>query len=167
MDHILEVFTFKNEVYVISIHRGMKICSIVDDVCRRWTLVKEQVELKCHILEMNNSVMKLLNGEDIDRTIDMHAILGEKMINIDVHVSGSVEIISFRASGEQSSVSNNIGFNVSGSSSQDMRLRSDLWQNVIYSTGQIFLSVEQLRNDLTNYGKPKPLSHPTRTNEMY
>ncbi|MQM15022.1 hypothetical protein Taro_047956, partial [Colocasia esculenta] len=137
MDCIPAIFTFKNEAYVIPIHRGMKICSVVNDVCRRWTLVKEQVELKCHILKMSNSVMKLLNGEDIDRIINMHEILGQKMISIDVHVSGSEEIITFRASGEQSSVNNNIGSNVSTSSSEDMRLRSDLWQreqNVIHST---------------------------------
>ncbi|MQM04102.1 hypothetical protein Taro_036895 [Colocasia esculenta] len=108
---------------MIPIHRGMKICSIVDDVCRRWTLVKEQVELKCHISEMSNSAMKLLNGEDIDRIIDMHEILGQKIINIDVQVFGLEEIISFRASEEQSSVNNNIGSNISTSSCQEMRLR--------------------------------------------
>ncbi|MQL75199.1 hypothetical protein Taro_007565 [Colocasia esculenta] len=32
-----------------------------------------------------------------------------------------------------------------------MRLRSDLWHDVIHSTGQIFISVEQLQNDLTKY----------------
>ncbi|MQM09415.1 hypothetical protein Taro_042287 [Colocasia esculenta] len=103
MDHISGIFTFKNDAYVIPIHRVMFHCSVVNDVCRRWTLVKEQVELKCHILEMSNFVMKLLNGEDIDRIIDMHEIIGQKMIKIDVHVSGSEEIVTFRACGEQSS----------------------------------------------------------------
>ncbi|MQM13451.1 hypothetical protein Taro_046379, partial [Colocasia esculenta] len=103
MDRILVIFTFKNDAYVIPMHRGMELCSVVNDVCRRWTLVKEQVELKCHIPEMSNSFMKLLIGEDIDRIIDMHEILGQKLINIDVNVSGSEEIVTFRASREQSS----------------------------------------------------------------
>ncbi|MQM13107.1 hypothetical protein Taro_046028, partial [Colocasia esculenta] len=103
MDRISGIFTFKNDVYVIPMHRGMELCSILNDVCRRWTLVKDEVGLKCHIPEMSNSFMKLLSGDDIDRIIDMHEILGQKLINIDVNVSCSKVIITFRAFGEQSS----------------------------------------------------------------
>ncbi|MQL90611.1 hypothetical protein Taro_023212 [Colocasia esculenta] len=103
MDCIPKIFTFKNDAYVIPMHRGMELCSIVNDVSRRWTLVKDEVELKCHIPEMSNSFMKLLTGDDIDRIIDMHEILGQKLVNIDVNVSGSEEIVTFRAFGEQSS----------------------------------------------------------------
>ncbi|MQL70823.1 hypothetical protein Taro_003099 [Colocasia esculenta] len=145
------IFTYKNDAYVIPIHRGMEISCILDDVCTRWTLMKDQVELKCRIPGMGNSVMKLLNGGDIDRIIDMHEIIGSKMINIEVHVFGSEEVLSIRASAEQSSVNNNIRSIVSGTLSQEMRLRSDLWHDVIHSTGQIFVSVEYLWNDLTKY----------------
>ncbi|MQM10248.1 hypothetical protein Taro_043137, partial [Colocasia esculenta] len=69
------------------------------------------------------------------------------------------------ASAEQSSVNNNIGSNASGTSSQEMRLRSDLWHDVIHSTGQIFVSVEHLQNDLTN--ESETLFYSTSTNEMY
>ncbi|MQM15530.1 hypothetical protein Taro_048478 [Colocasia esculenta] len=41
---------------------------------------------------MSNSFMKLLTGDDIDRIIDMHEILRQKLINNDVNVSGSEEI---------------------------------------------------------------------------
>ncbi|MQL90126.1 hypothetical protein Taro_022711, partial [Colocasia esculenta] len=61
------------------------------------------------------------------------------------------EVPVARPSAEQSSVNNNIASNVSGTSSQEMRLRSDLWHDVIHSTGQIFVSVEHLRNDLTKH----------------
>ncbi|MQM11173.1 hypothetical protein Taro_044077, partial [Colocasia esculenta] len=151
MNRVPGIFTYKNEAYVIPIYRGMEISGILDDVCTRWTLIRDQVELKCRIPDMGNSVMKLLNGGDIDRIIDMHEILGSKMINIEVHVFGSEEVLSIRSSAEQSSLNNNIGTIVSGTSSQEMRLRSDLWHDVIHSTGQIFVSVEHLRNDLPKY----------------
>ncbi|MQM04612.1 hypothetical protein Taro_037414 [Colocasia esculenta] len=151
MNRVPEIFIYKNEAYVIPIHRDMKFSGILDDVCTRWTLMKDQMELKCRIPDMGNSVMKLLNGGDIDRIIDMHEIIGSKMINIKVHVFGSEEVLSIRASAEQSSVNNNIRSIISGISSQEMRLRSDLWHDVIHSTGQIFVSVEHLRNDLTKY----------------
>ncbi|MQM03802.1 hypothetical protein Taro_036585, partial [Colocasia esculenta] len=138
MTRVPGIFTYKNEAYVIPIHRGMEISGILDDVCSRWTIMKDQVELKCRIPDMGNSVMKLLNGGDIDRIIDMHEILGSKMINIEVGVFGSEEVLSIRASAEQSSVNNNMSSNVSGTSSQEMRLRSDLWHDAIHSTGQIF-----------------------------
>ncbi|MQL99158.1 hypothetical protein Taro_031881 [Colocasia esculenta] len=50
------------------------------------------------ILTFKNDAYEIpIHREDIDRIIDMHEILGQKMINIDVHVSGSEEISIWRA----------------------------------------------------------------------
>ncbi|MQM01837.1 hypothetical protein Taro_034605, partial [Colocasia esculenta] len=56
-----------------------------------------------------------------------------------------------RPFGEQSSVSDNVTHTRSENVSEEMRLRSDLWHDLIHSSNQTFSSVEQLRMDLSRY----------------
>ncbi|MQL98583.1 hypothetical protein Taro_031295 [Colocasia esculenta] len=138
MDYIPNIFTYKNEAYVIHMLRGMDFTELVDEVCNRWSLIKEQVELKCMIPENFHSMMRMLNGTDIDR-------------------------IPF---GEQSSVSDNVIHTRSGNSSEEMRLRSDLWHDLIHSSNQTFSSVEQLHMDLSRYAISKAFDYHFIRNEQ-
>lgn len=56
--------------------------------------------------------------------------------------------------------------NTSGSSSQELRLRSDLWHDLIHSTGQTFSSVEQLRDVLTKYAISRGFDYSFIKNEL-
>ncbi|MQL86143.1 hypothetical protein Taro_018682 [Colocasia esculenta] len=105
---------------------GMTLDAIVSDVCNRWTLSTEKVELKCIIPEQCNSKMTMTSGEDVDRMIDMHAMLNSKIMNVEVHVPSSQDVLSISK-------------------------RSELWYEIIHSIGQTFNSVEHVHSELTKF----------------
>ncbi|MQM16612.1 hypothetical protein Taro_049571 [Colocasia esculenta] len=127
MDWIPGIFSYKDEAYVIHLHKGMTLDDIVSDVCNRWTLSAEKVELKYIIPEQCNSKMTMTSGEDVDRMIDMHAMLNSKTMNVEVHVPSSQDVLSIRPSSALSSGSINNVLASEVNSSQDGSKRSELW----------------------------------------
>ncbi|MQM08023.1 hypothetical protein Taro_040872 [Colocasia esculenta] len=101
MDRILGIFSYKDEAYVIHLHKGMTLDDIVSDVYNRWTLSAEKVELKCIIPEQCNSKMTMTSGEVVDRMIDVHAMLNSKIMNVEVHVPSSQDVLSISGTLEQ------------------------------------------------------------------
>ncbi|MQL90272.1 hypothetical protein Taro_022860, partial [Colocasia esculenta] len=73
-----------------------------------------------------------------------------------------------RPFGEQSSVSDNVIHTSknSGNVSEEMRLRSDLWHDLIHSSNQTFSSVEQLRMDLNRYAISRAFDYHFIRNEQ-
>ncbi|MQM20550.1 hypothetical protein Taro_053574, partial [Colocasia esculenta] len=151
MDRLPGIFNYKDEAYVIHLHRGMALDDIVSDVCKRWTLSAEKVELKCRIPEQYNSKMTMTSGEDVDRMIDMHAMLNSRIMNVEVHVSSPQDVLTIRPSSALSSgnASNVLALEVN--SSQDESNRSELWYEIIHSVGQTLNSVEHVRSELTKF----------------
>ncbi|MQL97345.1 hypothetical protein Taro_030031 [Colocasia esculenta] len=151
MDRIPCIFNYKDEAYVIHLHGGMTLDDIVSDVCKRWTLSAEKVELKCIIPEQCNSKITMTSGEDVDRMIDMHAMLNSKIMNVEVHVPSSQGVLSIRPSSALSSGSINNVLASEVNSSQDGSKRSELWYEIIHLIGQTFNSVEHVRSESTKF----------------
>ncbi|MQM09742.1 hypothetical protein Taro_042621, partial [Colocasia esculenta] len=151
MDRIPAICTYKGEAYVIHVHRDIELDGIVMDICSRWRLDARKLELKCMIPQSNSS-MQIFSGDDMNRMIDMHSMLGSKLMNMEVSIQGVEESMSFRVSVEQSSGSgsNNMLYETSNPS-QDSRKRTELWYDIVHSKGQTFNSVEHLRSDLTKF----------------
>ncbi|MQL85335.1 hypothetical protein Taro_017845, partial [Colocasia esculenta] len=151
MDRLPGIFYYKDEAYVIHLHRGMTLDDIVSDVCKRWTLSTEKVELKCRIPEQYNSKLTMTSGEDVDRMIDMHAMLNSRIMNVEVHVSSPQDVLTIRPSSALSSGSASNVLALEVNSSQDGSNRSELWYEIIHSVGQTFNSVEHVRSELTKF----------------
>ncbi|MQM09814.1 hypothetical protein Taro_042695, partial [Colocasia esculenta] len=151
MDHIPAICTYKGEAYVIHVHRDIELDGIVMDICSRWRLDARKLQLKCMIPQSNSS-MRIFSGDDMNRMIDMHSMLGSKLMNMEVCIQGVEESMSFRVSVEQSSGSgsNNMLYGTSNPS-QGSRKRIELWYDIVHSKGQTFDSVEHLRGDLTKF----------------
>ncbi|MQM08631.1 hypothetical protein Taro_041489 [Colocasia esculenta] len=95
MDRIPAICTYKGEAYVIHVHRDIKLDGIVMDICSRWRLDARKLELKCMIPQSNSS-MRIFSGDDMNRMIDMHSMLGSKLMSMEVSIQGVEESMSFR-----------------------------------------------------------------------
>ncbi|MQL92004.1 hypothetical protein Taro_024619, partial [Colocasia esculenta] len=134
MDRLPGIFNYKDEAYVIHLHRGMTLDDIVSDVCKRWTLSAEKVELKCIIPEQYNSKMTMTSGEDVDKMIDMHAMLNSRIMNVEVHVSSPQDVLTIRPSSALSSGSASNVLALEVNSSQNGSKRSELCMVVVNSS---------------------------------
>lgn len=95
MDRIPAICTYKGEAYVIHVHRDIELDGIVMDICSRWRLDARKLELKCMIPQSNSS-MRIFSGDDMNRMIDMHSMLGSKLMSMEVSIQGVEESMSFR-----------------------------------------------------------------------
>ncbi|MQM16960.1 hypothetical protein Taro_049923 [Colocasia esculenta] len=93
----------------------------------QWKLCIDKVEFRCVVPELTSSKMRITNGEDIDRMVDMHISLGAKVMNVEVIIHGEEELISTRLSSVHSYGSNSQLSTLEGMSSQEGRRRADLW----------------------------------------
>ncbi|MQL95883.1 hypothetical protein Taro_028559 [Colocasia esculenta] len=126
MDKIPGIFSYRDEAFVIHLYRGIGLDVVVSDVCNRWKLCIDKVEFRCVVPELTSSKMRITNGEDIDRMVDMHISLGAKVMNVEVIIHGEEELISTRLSSVHSSGSNSQLSTLEGMSSQEGRRRADL-----------------------------------------
>ncbi|MQM10558.1 hypothetical protein Taro_043450, partial [Colocasia esculenta] len=78
MDKISGIFSCKDEAFVIHLYWGIGLDVVVSDVCNRWKLCIDKVEFRCVVPDFTSSKMRITNGEDIDRMVDMHINLGAK-----------------------------------------------------------------------------------------
>ncbi|CAA0827159.1 Unknown protein, partial [Striga hermonthica] len=149
---ILGSCTYKNELFVFSMHHGSTLDEVYTLIAKRWSNVNFQSVMLCYIAPKENKRVSLSNDGDVKNMIRLHVFW--KINIVEIVAIERIERPNDRVQSIQMNMNRKIVSYDDFSEGEHELLQDksiDSWRTCIKGEGQIFNGADEFRKSVKNY----------------